>query len=80
MPRVYLTKQEQLNHRLSAWVYGELKARNMTQADLAKEMRISQQALSMKLKVQRFTFDDLCVFVDVFKPSESEIERLVTIK
>ncbi len=80
MPRTYLTKQEQLNNRVAKWVYGELKARQMTQADLAREMQISQQALSMKLKIRRFTFDDLCVFVDVFKPDKDELERLVTIK
>ena len=80
MPRTYLTKQEQLNNRVAKWVYGELKARQMTQADLAREMQISQQALSMKLKIRRFTFDDLCVFVDVFKPDKDELERLVTIR
>ena len=80
MPRTYLTKQEQLNSRLSRWVYGELRVRQMSQAELAREMQISQQALSMKLKIARFTFDDLCTFIRVFEPSEDEIERLVTIK
>jgi predicted XRE-type DNA-binding protein len=80
MPKTYLTKQDQLNSRLARWVYGELKVRQMSQAQLAREMQISQQALSMKLRIARFTFDDLCTFIRVFEPSEDEIERLVTIK
>lgn len=80
MPKTYLTKQDQLNSRLARWVYGELKVRKMSQAQLAREMQISQQALSMKLRIARFTFDDLCTFIRVFEPSEDEIERLVTIK
>ena len=77
MPRVYITKQEQLNVRLSRWVYGELKVRQMSQAQLAREMQISQQALSMKLKIARFTFEDLCTFIRVFKPETDDLERLL---
>ena len=77
MPKTYLTKQEQLNVRLSRWVYGELKVRQMSQAQLAREMQISQQALSMKLRIARFTFDDLCTFVRVFEPNNDDLERLL---
>ena len=77
MPRVYLNQQEKLNHRLARWVYGELKTRKMSQLALAKEMQISQQALSMKLRIERFTFEDLCTFIRVFKPETDDLERLL---
>ena len=79
MPRVYLNQQEKLNAKLSRWVYGELKVRKMSQAQLAREMQISQQALSMKLKIARFTFEDLCTFIRVFKPETDDLERLLGI-
>ena len=79
MPKTYLTKQDQLNSRLARWVYGELKVRQMSQAQLAREMQISQQALSMKLKIARFTFEDLCTFIRVFEPETDDLERLLGI-
>ena len=79
MPKVYLSSQEKLNSRLAAWVYGELKIRQMTQKDLAKEMQISQQALNLKLRIARFTFEDLCTFIRVFEPSDDDLKRLVRI-
>ena len=79
MPRVYLTKQEQLNSRLADWVAGEMKRRDMTHAKLAQERGISQQAMSMKLRVERFSFEDLCFFVWYFQPDSETLDMLLGI-
>jgi predicted transcriptional regulator len=79
MPRVFINTQEKLNHRLATWVIGEMRSRRISQVDLARERGISQQAISMKLKVERFDFEDLCCFVRVLKPDIDDIQRLLGI-
>lgn len=77
MPRVYVIKDQKRNARLAAWVYGELKVRELTQSDLAKRRGVSQQAISLKLKKHSFDFEDFACFVEMFDPSDAEIKRLI---
>jgi len=77
MPRVYLSDKERLCARLARWVYGELKIRRMSQADLAGKMGISHQALSQKLRRESFDYSDFCFFVKEFEPSQKELLELV---
>lgn len=73
MPKVYLSELERMNQKLGSWVYGQMKVHRLTQKDMAKELGISQQAFSMKMKLYRFTYDDFLVFVRMFKPSQEEM-------
>ena len=77
MPKVYLSEQEKLNSRLTAWVYGELKVNGISQQELAEELGISQQLLSYRLKNKLISFSDFTCFVRVFKPDAEEVMRLV---
>ena len=77
MPRVYLNDNDRMSARLAKWVYGELKARRMSQGTLAKEMDISQQALSLKLRKRQFSYTDFLTLVRVFEPSADELAWLV---
>lgn len=77
MPKVYLSENDRLSERLASWVYGEMKCRGISQVEMAKEMQISQQALSMKLKIHSFTFADLLTFIRVLEPDERELDRLL---
>ena len=77
MPMIFLTKEERLSSRLASYIYGELKARRIRQADLAHRMGISQPTLSLKIRNKRFSFEDFVAVVDFFKPDEKEINRLV---
>ena len=77
MPRVYLSENQRLSARLSSWVYGELKIREMPQSKLAKEMDISQQALSQKLKSRSFSFTDFLTIVKVLQPDSRELNHLL---
>ena len=77
MPKAYLTEQDRLNARLTAWVYGQMKLNKVTQRDLAEELGVSQPAVSWKLNNHSYDFTDICCFVRVFKPDAQELNRLL---
>lgn len=77
MPRVYLSENERLSERLSAWVYGQMKVKKIPQRIMAEEMEISQPALAQKLKNRSFTYSDFLTFVRVLEPDTKDLERLL---
>jgi len=77
MPRVYLSENERLSERLSAWVYGQMKVKKIPQRIMAEEMEISQPALAQKLKNRSFTYSDFLTFVRVLEPDDKELSRLL---
>lgn len=79
MPKSYITTEQRQRAHLSAWVYGCLKTSGITQTQLAERLGISQQALSKKIKSQRFNYDDMVVIFDTFKPEPRELDQLLGI-
>ena len=77
MPKVYLSEEDRRGAKLASWVYGELKVRHMTQADLARQMGITHQAVSIKLKRHSFSYKDFLMLIAIFEPPMKEIEWLV---
>lgn len=77
MPRVYLTNNEKLNTKLAEWVYGKMRANRITQQDIADRRGISRQAVSKKLISRSFDFEDFVCFVEMFKPDDVELRKLV---
>ena len=77
MPRVYVINNQKLCAKLAAWVYGEMKVQRIPQRVVADKRGISQQAFSEKLKNHRFDFEDFVTFVELFKPNDEEIRRLL---
>ena len=77
MPRVYVTKNQRLCARLASWVYGEMKVQHIPQRVIAERRGVSQQTVSEKLKNQRFDFEDFVTFVELFKPDNEELWRLL---
>lgn len=77
MPRVYLTKQDELNNRLVMLIYGTMKVKRITQTQMARQMEISQQAFAKKLKKKQFTFSDLVTVFDVLEIPDEEILRVM---
>ena len=73
MPKVYITKQEQLNNRLASLIYGTMKVKGVTQTQMASELMISQQAYSRKLKNVQFTFADLTTIFEVLDMPDEDI-------
>ena len=79
MPKVYLTEKDRVCHRLAKWVYGEMKSRRLTQETIAKEMDISHQALSRKLRTASFYYTDFVFFIKEFQPSDKELREIIGI-
>ena len=73
MPRVYLTKQDELNSRLVALIYGTMKVKHVTQARIAKRLGISQPAFSKKLKKGQFNHWELVSVFDELELEDSQI-------
>ena len=80
MPRAYITKESRQQARFSAWLYGAMKTSGITQQALADRLGCTQQGLSAKIKNQRFSYSDLLVIFDVFKPDAKELETLLVLK
>ena len=80
MPKCFLSEQDRVNNRISAWVYGELKVRRMTQEQLAKELGVTQQAVSSKLKLAHFLVSDLTEFIRIFEPDTAQVKHLLGMK
>lgn len=73
MPKVYITKQDQLNNRLVTLIYGTMKVKKVTQTQMADKLDISQQAFGKKLKNKQFTFSDLVTIFTELEISDADI-------
>lgn len=76
MPRVYLTEMDQIRARFTAWVYGEMKIRKLSQRSLAKKRGITHQALSKKLSTMNYNFEDFVFFVKEFEADGKKLQEL----
>lgn len=79
MPKVFLTEKDRLCNRLSKWVYGEMRSRQLSLENIAKKMGISHQALSRKLRIASFSYSDFIFFVKEFQPSDKELKEIIGI-
>ena len=77
MPRVYITKQQQMNNRLVSLIYGTMKVQHVTQRQMADKLGISQQAYAKKLKNSQFTFVDLVTIFEVLDMPDEEIVKVM---
>ena len=73
MPRVYLTKQDELNRRLVALIYGTMKAKRITQKQIADRLEISQPAYCKKLNEGQFTYYGLVTVFEVLGLADEQI-------
>lgn len=80
MPRVYLNEMDRCRHRLAAYVQGEKKREKVTDTDMAEEQGISQSAMSRKLRVESFSFDDFVYFIQKFQPDNETLRFILGIK
>lgn len=80
MPKVYLTKQEKLNKKLTAWICGEMQVNRVTQQQIADAIGIKQPSLNRKLKKGKYTFEDLTAIFQLLPPDADELMRLMGVK
>ena len=73
MPKIYLTKQDKLNNKLVALIYGAMKVKKIPQRVMADRLGISQPAFAKKLKNCQFAFTDLTTIFDTLDTQDEEI-------
>ena len=81
MPRVYLSNDDRLNAKLTAWIYGQLKVQSgKSQKGLAEEMGMCQQAVSRKLAAKSYKFTDLVHAIHYLQPDMDTLMDLLDIR
>lgn len=76
MPRIHLTKQDQLNDRLLTMILGTMRLKRISQESIAQTLGITRQAFGKKLKSKHFTFSDL---VTIFTELEFTDEQIISV-
>lgn len=89
MPRVALSMEQRRRNRikyLAEWIDGRMHSKKLTQADVAKELNISQEALSARLnpktyeknkRADPFKFGDLLILCKILEATDEEILHLM---
>jgi len=77
MPKTYITTQDKLNNKLSAWIVWTMKSLGYSQESVAKELGISQQALSRKIHNRKFTYEELVSVFGILKPDSETVADLM---
>ena len=77
MPKVFLSEQDRICHRMASWVRGEKHRRGLTDADLAKGSGISRSAWSRKLRLESLELEDFLFLVQEFKPDNETLRYIV---
>lgn len=77
MPKVFLSEQDRIKARFIRWLIGEMKLQSISQTAIAKEIGLSQQMFSYKLKHKSFDFCEFIQIVKFLKPEEDEILHLI---
>lgn len=86
MPRVGIKKMEYKKRDLKNWIAGQMRANGLRQEDVGRELGISQQAVSQKLKLTKtgpetdpISYGDLLALFKLFGTTGEEIQKLMSI-
>lgn len=77
MPRVRELRPKYMTNQIGREINAKRVFRNMTQAELAEMVDMSQQNFSRKVKYNSFTYTDLIKLFSALKLSDDEILRLM---
>ena len=77
MPKVFLSEEDRICHRMVSWAQGEKKRNSVTDADLAEKNGISRQAWSRKFRLETLDFKDFVFLVQTFKPDDETLRYIV---
>ncbi len=86
VPRVTVKKREYKLKDLKAWIHGQMRAHGLRQEDVARKLRISQQAFSKRIKANSggkeketdpFSYWDLMLLFELFETTDEEKLRLL---
>ena len=89
MPRVELKKKEYMVSDLPGWIIGRMHVLKLRQVDVARELGISQSALSHRLDPKKakkgekpedpFKYGDLLTLFKVLEATDEEKVRLLSL-
>ena len=77
MPRVRLNRKKYMVHDLSEFIAGRMRTLGFTQAQMGKEINISQQAFSNRLEKGLFSYGELLTLFKKMNATDEEILRLM---
>lgn len=85
MPRVAVNKKKYKLADLQKWIKGQIRAQGLKQRQVAKELGISQQALSERLKPPEdknkdkdpFSYGDMLTLFKLFDTSTEKMAELM---
>ena len=91
MPRVAVCPEQRKRTKIKAlieWIDGRMHNKGLTQEDVAKELNITQEALSTRLNPKTyeknkrsdpFKFGDLLILFNILEATPEEKDRLTTL-
>lgn len=88
MPRIERKKKDYMIKDLTGWIRKNMHMRGLTQEDIARELGITQQAVSERLNPKKyesgemkdpFSYGDLLTLFKVLEFTPEEKERLLTL-
>lgn len=77
MPRVYLSEADRIKARVTKWLVGTMDEQEITQKTIAKEIGLSQQMFSYKLRNKKFDFCEFIQIIRFLEPEEDELLYLI---
>lgn len=79
MPRVAINKKKYMIADLPSWIVGKMHTKKIKQCEIAKEIGISQPALSIRLgqDIDSFSYGDLITLFKKLDATDEEILRLM---
>lgn len=88
MPRVTIKSKDYAIQDFAGWVIHRMRMLGIKQEELAAELNISQQAMSVRLNIERykngkikdpFTLGDVLTLFKVLEATDEEKQRLLTL-
>lgn len=91
MSRIALGQEQRKRNKikyLTEWIDGRMHTKGLTQGAVAKELKISQEALSIRLnpktyeknkRADPFKFGDLLILFEILEATPEEKDRLLTL-
>lgn len=91
MPRVAIGPEQRKQNKikgLTEWINGRMHSKGLTQKELAKELNITQEALSTRMnpktyarnkRADPFKYGDLLIIFKLLEATPEEKERLLTL-
>lgn len=79
MPRVKALKKTYMPKDLRRYISGEMKDANITQEQMGRELNLTQQSFSHRLKEANFTYMQLVTIFQKLGSSEEDIIKMMKV-